>query len=67
MYLQLELYGNDEKNYTEKLQALIDDKEKRISMGREAAVFATQKFSKQQEITAFKKLYKNCLSTEADL
>ncbi len=59
--------GNDEKNYTEKLQVLIDDKEKRISMGREAAVFATQKFSKQQEITAFKKLYKNCLSTEADL
>ncbi|MGI8952524.1 MAG: glycosyltransferase [Chitinophagaceae bacterium] len=55
--------GHAAGNYAEKLELLINDKNLRISMGEKGNIFATQRFSKQREIDAFKTLYKCCLSS----
>ncbi|HXL56723.1 MAG TPA: glycosyltransferase family 4 protein [Chitinophagaceae bacterium] len=47
--------------FTDKLSLLIQNKELRRSMGEKGYLFAKEKFSKQTEVNAFRKLYADCL------
>ena len=55
------IHKNEVAEYTDKLKLLIENKELRNCMGGKGHIFATEKFSKQEEINAFKKLYTDCL------
>lgn len=57
----IDSYNVDE--YVSKLQLLIQDKALRTEMGIRGKVFATERFSKNAEINAFRNLYATCIES----
>ena len=51
------------REFTDKLLMLIENKEVRAMMGEKGCLFAKEKFSKQAEINAFRKLYADCITS----
>jgi glycosyltransferase involved in cell wall biosynthesis len=49
--------------FTNKLLMLIKNKELRNTMGEKGYLFAKEKFSKQAEVNAFRKLYADCITS----
>jgi glycosyltransferase involved in cell wall biosynthesis len=54
---------HDVHEFTGKLLLLIKNKELRTTMGEKGYLFAKEKFSKQAEINAFRKLYADCVTS----
>jgi glycosyltransferase involved in cell wall biosynthesis len=54
--------GYDSDAYMKKLLMLIENESMRISMGQKGYNFAKNKFSRQNEVDAFKNLYAGCIS-----
>ncbi len=54
--------GYDVNPYAEKLKLLIENKDLRITMGAKGHTFAKEKFSKQAEVNAFRKLYADSIA-----
>jgi glycosyltransferase involved in cell wall biosynthesis len=54
---------HDVHQFTEKLLLLIKNKELRKTMGEKGYLFAKEKFSKQTEVDAFRKLYADCIAS----
>lgn len=55
--------NHNAEKFAEKLFELIENKELRIAMGEKGYLFAKEKFSKQAEVNAFRKMYAQCLSS----
>jgi glycosyltransferase involved in cell wall biosynthesis len=56
--------SNNLQVMTEKMKLLIEDDEFRFIMGKKAAEFAAENFSKQKEVESYKQLYKQLLQTK---
>jgi glycosyltransferase involved in cell wall biosynthesis len=54
---------HDADEFTDKLLTLIRNEELRIRMGEKGYLFAREKFSKQAEVNAFRKLYADCITS----
>ncbi len=50
--------------YVNKLKILIENKDLRNCMGEKGYAFAKEKFSKHSEVEAFRKMYKDCISSK---
>jgi len=53
---------HDANEFAGKLSMLIQSKELRITMGEKGRCFAKEKFSKEAEVNAFRKLYAECVA-----
>jgi glycosyltransferase involved in cell wall biosynthesis len=61
------LVNSDDKTaMVEKLKLLAENDELRNTMGSRATTYAAEKFSKQKEVEAYKKLYKSLISSDDD-